>query len=107
MLAQVRKPKLLRVFAAARLVVTIACLLFCYDTFASYCNERSLPYDNLTCKVIVEMFFFWYGNVCLLSIDNIDNLIIDVHDGTFTNAYMCDIANDNDVLVHIRIELIG
>ena len=36
---------------------------------------------------------FWYDNVCLLSIDNIDNFMLDVHNGTLTYVYICDIAN--------------
>ena len=34
-----------------------------------------------------------YGKVYLLSIDNIENLMIDVHDGALAYVYTCDIAN--------------
>ena len=43
-------------------------------------------------NVIVEMLCR-YDKVCLLSIDNIDNLMIDVHDGTLAYVYIYDVSN--------------
>ena len=80
---------MLRFFAAGRLVVAVASLLFRCNKFVCCRSERSLPYDNLTCNVIVEILCR-YDKVCLLSIDN---LMIDVHDGTLAYAYIHDVAN--------------
>ena len=88
----VGKSKLLSFFAITRLVVAVASLLFRYNKFVCYRSERSLPCDNLICNVIVEMLCR-YDKEGLLSIDNIDNLMIDVHDGTLAYAYICDVAN--------------
>ena len=45
-----------------------------------YCgSERSLPYENWTCNVIVKILC-WYDKICLLSIDNIDKLMVGMHD---------------------------
>ena len=84
-LARVGKPKLLGFFA------TVSLLFRCNKSV--YCrNEKSLHCDNLTCNIIVKMLWR-YDKVSLLSIDNINNLMIDVHDGTLAYAYICDVAN--------------
>ena len=91
-LAWIGKPKLLRFFAEARLVVAAASLLFrCSKSICCH-NERSLPCHNLMCNIIVEMLCR-YGMVCLLSIDNIDNLIIDVDVVHLNTLNINDIAN--------------
>ena len=46
------------------------------------------------CNVIVEISCE-YKNVCLWRIANFDNLMVDVHVGTHTQAYTCDIANES------------
>ena len=79
-------------FAIVRLVVPAASLLVCCSKFVCCHSERSLPCDNLTCNVIVEMLCR-YDKVCLLSIDNINNLMIDIHNGTLAYAYICDVVN--------------
>ena len=79
-------------FAAVRLVVAVASLLFRCSKFACCRSESSLPCYNLTCNIIVEMLCR-YDKVCLLSIDNIDNWMIDVHDGVLAYTYISDIAN--------------
>ena len=91
-LARVGKPWLLISTAAASLCVAVASLLFRCSEVVCCHSERSLPCDNLTCNVLVEMLCR-YDKVCLLSTDNIDNLMIDVRDGTLAYTYICDIAN--------------
>ena len=91
-LVRVGKPWLLMFIAAVSLCVTAASLLFRCSKFVSCHSERSLSCDNLTCNVIVEILCR-YDKVCLLSIDNIDNLMIYEHDGTLAYAYICDVPN--------------
>ena len=38
---------------------------------------------------------YWNDYVCLIRIDNYDELISDVLNGTLTNVYTCDMANQN------------
>ena len=80
--------------AAVSLCVTAASLLLHCSEFVSCRSERSLACENLMCNVIVETLCR-YDKICLLSIDNIDNLMIGVHLHTHIYIYIYDIANKN------------
>ena len=62
------------------LVFRYSKIVFRCNEFVYCCSERSLPYDNWRWNEIVEMLCL-YDKICLLSIDNIDHLMIDIHDG--------------------------
>ena len=77
---------MLKSVTAASLAITTVSLLFrCSKTFSRH-SERSLLCDILMCDINVEMLC-WYDNVCLVRIDNYDNLMNNVHVGTPTQAY--------------------
>ena len=80
--------------AAASLSVATVRLLFHYSEYVSRRNERSLHCSVLMCNVIVKILCE-YKNVCLLRIASFNNLMVDVHVGTLTQAYTCDIANES------------
>ena len=68
--------------------------LFCYSKFVFCRSERSLPCGFWACYVIIEMLY-WNNYICLMIIDSYDELMSDVHNGTFICVYMCDIANES------------
>ena len=77
---------MLKFVAAASLAIATASLLFrCSETFSRH-SERSLLCDIVTCDINVEILC-WYDNVCLVRINNVDNLMNNVHVGTPAQAY--------------------
>ena len=80
--------------AAASLSVAIARLLFCCSKYVSRSSERSLLSEVLMYNVTVEILCE-HKNVYLLRIASFDNLMVDIHVGTLTQAYTCDIANES------------
>ena len=78
--------------AVVSLSVAATRLLFRYSEYLSHRNGRSLHCEVLICSLIVEILCE-YKNVCLLRIARFDNLMVNVHVGTLTQAYTCDIAN--------------
>ena len=93
-LAQAKKPQLLMLAAAASLSVAAVRFLFRCSEYISHRSERSLHCEVIMCNVIVEILCE-YKNVCLLRITSFDNLMVDVHVGTLTQAYTCDITNES------------
>ena len=72
--------------AAVSLVIATASLLFrCSKTFSRH-DEMSLLCDIVMCDINVEMLC-WYDNVCLVRIDDYDNLMNNVYVGTTAQAY--------------------
>ena len=71
---------------AVSLSVTLSRLLFCCSEYVSHPSKRSMHCEVLMCNVMVEILC-GYIKVCLLRIAGFDNLIIDVHVGTFAQAY--------------------
>ena len=77
---------MLMFIAAASLAVAIANLLFrCSETFPCH-GERSLLCDIVMCDINFDMLC-WYDNVCLVRIDNYDNLMNIVHVGIPAQEY--------------------
>ena len=73
--------------------VAVASLLFrCNETFSRH-GERSLLWHIEMCDINVEILC-WYDNVCLVRIDNYDNLTNNVYIGTPGEAYTWDIASE-------------
>ena len=69
----------MRFTAAERLSLAAAILLPCENVMYDVSNE-------LSC---------WYVNVCLVRIDNYDDMMYVVHIGTLAQAYTWDIANES------------
>ena len=73
------------------LFIAVVRLLFIYSKLVFHRSERSLSCDFWMCYIIIEILYC-NDYICLMIIDSYDKVMSDVHNGTLTYVYTCDIA---------------